>query len=76
MTRTRRPPNGQLGSVRAVYGDGTERIVTFVVRVIASPAGIHAVVERVKTGRKERVETIEAVGRVIAAMALASEVEP
>ena len=51
----------------------SERIVTFVVRVIESPVGVHAVVERVKTGRKERVETVEGVGGVIAAMALAEE---
>lgn len=53
-----------------------ERIVTFVVRVIESSSGVHAVVERVKTGRKERVDTIEAVGRVIAAMAHPQEVQP
>lgn len=51
----------------------TERIVTFVVRVVETPAGVHAVVERVKTGRKQRVESIEDIGRVIASMALVEE---
>jgi hypothetical protein len=51
----------------------TERIVTFVIRLVESPAGVHAVVERVKTGRKQRVDNIEGIGRVIAAMALQEE---
>lgn len=51
----------------------TERIVTFVVRVVESPAGIHAVIERVRTGRKQRVDSIEGIGRVIAAMTLGEE---
>ena len=45
-----------------------ERIATFVVRVVESPVGVHAVVERVKTGRKQRVESFEGIGRVIATM--------
>ena len=49
------------------------RIVTFVVRVVESPAGRHALVELVRTGRKERVDTVEDVGGVIAAMALTQE---
>ena len=49
----------------------TERILTFVVRVVQSSTGeLRAVVERVSTGRKERVQTAESIGLAIAAMAL------
>ena len=49
-------------------------LTTFVVRIAASGAGqLRGVVERVKTGRKEPVHTIEDIGRVIAAMALGEE---
>jgi hypothetical protein len=52
----------------------TDRVLTFVVRVVESRTGtLCAVVERVKTGRKEQVRTVEGIGRVIAAMALEEE---
>ena len=42
--------------------------MTFIVRITRTEGGsLQGVVERVKTGRKERVETIEEIGRVIAA---------
>ena len=50
-----------------------ERSVTFVVRVVESSAGVHAVIERVRTGRKQRVDRIDAIGPAIAAMALGDE---
>jgi len=51
-----------------------ERVLTFVVRVVESgTGGLRAVVERVKTGRKEQASTTEDIGRVIAAMALGEE---
>src|SRR5213076_2121225 len=50
------------------------RVLTFVVRVVQSgTGGLRAVVERVKTGRKEQASTMEDIGRVIAAMALGGE---
>lgn len=50
---------------------GADRILTFVVRVVASSTGdLRAVVERVSTGRKEQVLTVDSIGRAIAAMAL------
>ncbi len=50
------------------------RVLTFVVRVVQSgTGGLRAVVERVKTGRKEQASTMEDIGRVIAAMALGEE---
>ena len=42
--------------------------MTFIVRVVESGRGFRALVERVKTGRKEEVATAEDIGRVIAAM--------
>src|SRR5437870_1833544 len=51
-----------------------DRVLTFVVRVVESgTGGLRAVVERVKTGRKEQASTMEDIGRVIAAMALGEE---
>jgi len=51
-----------------------DRVLTFVVRVVESgTGGLRAVVERVKTGRKEQASTTEDIGRVIAAMALGEE---
>jgi hypothetical protein len=48
-----------------------ERILTFVVRVVASSTGeLRAVIERVSTGRKQQVQTVESIGLAIAAMAL------
>lgn len=53
---------------------GTDRIITFVVRVVASSTGdLRAVVERVSTGRKEQVQTVDRIGQAIAAMALEEE---
>lgn len=53
---------------------GADRVLTFVVRVVESGTGtLRAVVERVRTGRKEQVRTVECIGRVIAAMALEEE---
>src|SRR5439155_1006392 len=50
------------------------RVLTFVVRVVQSgTGGLRAVVERVKTGRKEQASTMEDIGRVIAAMTLGGE---
>ena len=57
-------------------GDGAHgmpRLVTFVVRVIASSAGAQAVVELVRTGRKTRVDRLEGIGEVIAAMTAADD---
>jgi hypothetical protein len=51
----------------------TERSVTFVVRIVTSPAGAHGVVELVRTGRKTRVETLDRVGEVISAMLAADD---
>ena len=53
-----------------------ERLVTFVVRIVASSAGTHAVVERVKTGRKTRVDRLERLGEVIAALVAADDPSP
>jgi hypothetical protein len=51
-----------------------DRVLTFVVRVMASSTGdLRAVVERVSTGRKQQVQTVESIGRAIAAMALEEE---
>jgi NAD(P)-dependent dehydrogenase (short-subunit alcohol dehydrogenase family) len=51
-----------------------DQVLTFVVRVVESePGSFRAVIERVKTGRKEQARTIEGIGRVIADMALAEE---
>jgi hypothetical protein len=50
-----------------------ERILTFVVRIVQSPAGVHAVIERVKTGRKQRVESIEGISHAIAVMSREDE---
>jgi hypothetical protein len=50
---------------------GGDRVFTFVVRVVESSTGdLRAVVERVKTGRKQQVRTIDSIGHTIAAMAL------
>lgn len=51
-------------------GASADRVVTFVVRIVETPVGVHAVVERVRTGLKQRVDSIEAIGPAIAAMAL------
>jgi enoyl-[acyl-carrier protein] reductase III len=48
-------------------------VMTFIVRVVERGAGFRAVVERVKTGRKEQVTAAEGIGRVIAAMTLGEE---
>jgi enoyl-[acyl-carrier protein] reductase III len=48
--------------------------MTFIVRIASSgPGRLRGVVERVRTGRKEQVHTVEDIGRVIAAMALGEE---
>lgn len=48
--------------------------MTFVVRIAGAGAGrLRGVVERVRTGRKQQVHTVEDVSRVIAAMALGEE---
>ena len=47
--------------------------MSFIVRVVEAGAGFRAVVERVKTGRKEQVHTAEDLGRTIAQMALEKE---
>ena len=47
--------------------------MSFIVRVAGAGAGFRAVVERVKTGRKEQVNTAEDLGRTIARMALEKE---
>ena len=47
--------------------------MSFIVRVVAAGAGFRAVVERVKSGRKEQVHTAEDLGRTIAQMALGKE---
>jgi len=50
---------------------GADRVFTFVVRVVESSTGdLRAVVERVKTGRKQQVRTVDSIGQTIAAMAL------
>ena len=49
---------------------GVERALIFVVRLVQSGDGVRAVVERVRTGRKEQVQTVEDIARVIAAMAV------
>ncbi len=46
---------------------------TFIVRLVETGAGFRAVVERVKTGRKEQVHTADAIGRAITAMAFKEE---
>jgi hypothetical protein len=52
----------------------TDRVLTFVVRVTASSTGdLRAVVERVSTGRKQQVQTVDSIGRAIAAMVLEEE---
>lgn len=48
-------------------------LITFVVRVVASSAGVQAVVELVRTGRKTRVDSLERLGEAIAAMVAADE---
>ena len=56
-----------------------ERILTFVVRIVESSTGeLRAVVERVSTGRKQQVQTVEGIGLAIAAMALeeADQIDP
>ncbi|HKB25369.1 MAG TPA: SDR family oxidoreductase [Methylomirabilota bacterium] len=54
--------------------DPTEKGMTFIVRITdAGAGGLRGVVERVRTGRKEQVHTVEDIGRVIAAMALGKE---
>jgi hypothetical protein len=60
-------------AVRGESMPAAERVVTFVVRVVESPGGVHAVVERVRSGRKQRVESIEGIGHVIAAMVFAED---
>ena len=50
-----------------------ERPTTFIVRVAQTGAGFRAVVERVRTGRKEQVHTAEGIGRAITAMTLEEE---
>jgi NAD(P)-dependent dehydrogenase (short-subunit alcohol dehydrogenase family) len=47
--------------------------MTFIVRITASGGRLHGVVERVTSGRKEHIRTIEDIGRVIAAMVLEEE---
>ena len=48
-----------------------DRVFTFVVRLVESSTGdLRAVVERVKTGRKQQVLTVDRIGQTIAAMAL------
>jgi enoyl-[acyl-carrier protein] reductase III len=48
--------------------------MTFIVRIADSGQGrLRGVVERVRTGRKAQVHTVEDIGRVIAAMALGEE---
>ena len=47
--------------------------MSFIVRVVETGAGFRAVVERVKTGRKEQAHTAEDLGRTIARMALEKE---
>ena len=47
--------------------------MTFIVRVVETGAGFRAIVERVRTGRKEQVHTAEGIGRSIAAMTLLEE---
>jgi hypothetical protein len=50
---------------------GGDRVFTFVVRVVESSSGdVRAVVERVKTGRKQQARTIDSIGPTIAAMTL------
>jgi enoyl-[acyl-carrier protein] reductase III len=49
-------------------GEKPDRRLTFIVRVIEGGRGFRAVVERVKTGRKDEVDTVEGIGRAIAAM--------
>ena len=52
-----------------------EDAMTFIVRIAASgPGRLRGVVERVKTGRKEQVHTIEDISRVIAAMTSEEEI--
>jgi len=52
----------------ASYNGRMSEPMTFIVRITRTEGGsLQGVVERVKTGRKERVETIEEIGRVIAA---------
>jgi enoyl-[acyl-carrier protein] reductase III len=46
---------------------------TFIVRLVETESGFRAVVERVRTGRKEQVHTAEGIGQAIAAMALGEE---
>src|SRR5258708_31138696 len=54
--------------------DRTEKGMTFIVRITdAGAGGLRGVVERVRTGRKEQVHTVEDIGRVIAAVALGKE---
>lgn len=55
---------------------GADQVLTFVVRLVRSGEGVRGTVERVKTGRKERVETMEDITTVIAAMASGAEEAP
>jgi hypothetical protein len=53
-----------------------EDAMTFIVRIAASgPGRLRGVVERVRTGRKEQVHSIDDISRVIAAMALEEEMD-
>lgn len=54
--------------------ESVEEAITFIVRIASSgPGRLRGVVERVRTGRKQQVHTVEDIGRVIAAMALGKE---
>jgi hypothetical protein len=46
-----------------------EHRMTFVVRIVVDEArGVTGIVERVRTGKKERVRGLEEVGRIVARM--------
>ena len=48
---------------------GTDGPITFIVRVSIDEEGdVSAVVERVRTGQKERVHSVDDIGRIIAMM--------
>ena len=57
--------------------DEGDKIRTFVVRIArTSTGGVRGVVEQVRTGRKEPIQTVEDISRVIAAIVLGEKEGP
>jgi len=48
--------------------EGPSAPSTFIVRIMPDKAGVTGVVEQVRTGRKERIQSVIDISRVIAAM--------